>query len=129
MKKVKSVRQSQLDFINKVNKNAANGLSASIHQMRKKASSSKHNMDNYFLNPASPEYQSLRSNNNFSKRSFLLPEDHVEDYSDSVLVTLQHQCNNPICNQKIDSEVILQNARASYYKDGRTGATKRRFHW
>lgn len=89
-------------------------------------------MSNYFLNPASHEYQSIRRKNNFSKRSFLLPEEQmIEDYmlSDSVIVTLQHVCPNPICKKLVDSDRILQNARASYYTDPRTNSTKRRFHW
>ena len=46
-----------------------------------------------------------------------------------MIVTLQHYCTNPICKKLVDSDRIIQNARASYYTDPRTQSTKRRFHW
>lgn len=42
---------------------------------------------------------------------------------------MQHYCSATICKKLLDSDRILQNARASYYTDPRTDSTKRRFHW
>jgi len=116
-RKAKSSRQSQLDFISKVSGNQQ----ALVH--------GKGQMNNYFLNPSSKEYQAVRDNLKFSERSFLLPHEQIEEHADCIITTLEHFCANPVCQKLIDSNRILENARGSYFTDTRSGATRRRFHW
>lgn len=72
-------------------------------------------MNNYFLNPSSSEYQAVRDNLRFSERSFLLPHEQIEQYSDSIITTLEHFCAKSVCQKLIDSNKILENARGSYF--------------
>ena len=76
-KAIRSCRQSQLDFINKVN---ISSLSKSKNfQSPDKRKQDNHSMNNYFLNASSTEYQQIKKNKKFSKRSFLLPHEQIED--------------------------------------------------
>lgn len=75
----------------------------------------------------------VRLNQKFSKRTFLLPHELIDqDPNDNVLTTVQHLCPDSICKKMLDSKMIIQNARASYYSSGGRNnpfMTRRRFHW